>query len=107
MKSTQALLGARIKELRKLRKMSQERLSELIGIEPKHMSRIEVGKSYPTLDRLERISNALNIPMKEFFDFEHLKGDVEKMEDIDEMLKQVDREDMRVVYKIVKAFVEK
>ena len=63
MKTTKELLVARVKELRKARGLSQEQLAEMIEIEPKHVSRIEVVKSYPTLDRLERIAKALDVPM--------------------------------------------
>jgi len=38
--STKKLLGARIKELRKIRKLSQDQLAEKIDIDPKHLSRI-------------------------------------------------------------------
>ena len=36
MKTTKQLLGQRIKELRKLRGLSQDELSEKVGIDPKH-----------------------------------------------------------------------
>ena len=61
MKTTKELLGARIKELRKAKGLSQDELSEKINIDPKHLSRIEVGKSYPSLDTLEKTANARKI----------------------------------------------
>ena len=48
MKTTKELLGGRIKELRKLKGLSQEKLSEKINIDPKHLSRIEVGRGFPS-----------------------------------------------------------
>jgi len=44
MKSNKELLGARIRELRKGLKMSQEQLSELVDVDPRYISRIELGK---------------------------------------------------------------
>ena len=79
MKSTKELLGARIKELRKACKFSQEELAEMIGVEPQHMSRVESGRSYPSLDRLEKISMALNVPRKDFFEFTHLADSAERL----------------------------
>ena len=39
----------------------------------KHLVKIlEVGKNYPTIDRLEKIAEALNVPLMDFFDFMHL-----------------------------------
>ena len=45
MKDSKVLLGGRIKELRKIRGFSQEQLSEMVGVDSKHLSRIEVGRS--------------------------------------------------------------
>jgi len=56
MRTTKKLLGERIKELRKAKKLSQDKLSEQIGIDPKHLSRIEVGNSYSSLSTLEKIA---------------------------------------------------
>ena len=106
MKTTKELLGARIKELRKTRDLSQENLAELIGVEPKHISRLEVGKSYPTLDRLERIAMALNVPLKTFFDFMHLNDSGDRAKNIDVLVKELDDDYQKIIYKIVRAFKE-
>jgi transcriptional regulator with XRE-family HTH domain len=45
-------LGRRVKELRRLRKYTQEQLSERIEINPKYLSSIERGEEIPTLDLL-------------------------------------------------------
>lgn len=105
MKKTKELLGARIKELRKAKKLSQEELAELIGIEPRHMSRIEVGKSYPSLDRLERIANALDADLRDFFDFTHLEARPVNVEQIDGMLNGMTDEDLKKIVRIIKVFV--
>jgi transcriptional regulator with XRE-family HTH domain len=107
MKTTKELLGARIRELRKSHGFSQERLAEMIDVEPRHMSRIEGGKSYPSLDRLERISHALKSPLKEFFEFGHLEENVDRAADIAEMVIKMGEESQRLVYKIVKAIDDK
>ncbi len=107
MKTTKELLGARIRELRKTRGLSQERLAEMIDVEPRHMSRIEGGKSYPSLDRLERISHALKAPLKEFFEFGHLEESSERASDIAEMVMEMKEEYQRLVYKIVKTIDNK
>jgi transcriptional regulator with XRE-family HTH domain len=105
MKKTQELLGARIKELRKAKKLSQEELAELIGIEPRHMSRLEVGKSYPSLDRLERIAKALDADLKDFFDFTHLEARPVNIEQINGLMNEMSDEDLKKVARIIKVFV--
>jgi transcriptional regulator with XRE-family HTH domain len=106
MKSTKELLGARIKELRKWRKLSQEELAEMIGVETRQMSRIEVGQSFPTLDRLERIAKALDVPIKNFFDFMHLEEGEERAGDIKEMVKELSEDYQKIVYRFVKMLKE-
>ena len=48
------LLGNRIKEIRKERKITQEKLAELIDIEPNNVSKIENGKNYPSAENLAK-----------------------------------------------------
>jgi len=103
MKTTKVLLGARIKELRKVKKLSQDKLSEKITIDPKHLSRIEVGKSYPSLDTLEKIAESLGVEIKEFFEFKHQEGNKELVKNIGEFLKIVDDEKLRLIFKIIRA----
>ncbi len=105
MKSTKELLGARIKELRKSRGLSQNELSERIGIDAKHLSRIEVGNSYPSLDTLERISRALGVEIKDVFEFDH---DITKralLQNIQKMLREASAEDLNLIHKIVRSIV--
>ncbi len=64
------LLGKRIKQIRKNAGLTQEKLSELIGIETGSLSTIESGRSFPSLVTLEKISQILNVEMKAFFDYD-------------------------------------
>ena len=105
MKSTRALLGARIKELRKSRGLSQNELSERIGIDAKHLSRIEVGNSYPSLDTLERISQALGVEIKDVFEFSHVTTRTELLQNIGKMLKVASLDDLKLIHKIVRSVV--
>ena len=104
MKTTKALLGARIREFRKAKNLTQEQLAEIIGVEPRHMSRMEGGYSYPTIDRLEKIAEALNVPLKDFFDFMHLDSPDTRTKNMEELVKGMNEDYQRIIYKIVKAF---
>lgn len=105
MKTNKALLGARIKELRKAKGLSQDQLSESIGIDPKHLSRIEVGKSYPYMETLESIAKSLGVEIKDLFEFRHLDKDAATVEGIGKMLANVSEEKLRLVVKFIRAFV--
>ena len=54
-------LGKRISYFRARKGFSQETLGERIGVNNKHISNIEIGKSRPSLDSLVEIANALGI----------------------------------------------
>ncbi len=105
MRTTKELLGERIKELRKAKKLSQDKLSEQIGIDPKHLSRIEVGSSYPSLSTLEKIAIALHVDIKEFFEFEHLSGQKELINNAIKLLKETDEEKIKLITKVIKAII--
>lgn len=105
MKSTKILLGERIKELRKNRGMTQEQLAELVDIEQKHVSRIELGKNAPTIDRLERIAEVLDTPVKEFFDFIHLADRKTKAQSLEKMLKELDEERQILAYRVCRSVI--
>ena len=65
------LLGKRIRELRKRKGLNQEKLAELINVDPTTISNIENGKNYPSLINLENLLNVLNCSFVEVFDFAH------------------------------------
>jgi len=62
-----AFLGAKIKELRTKKKISQQELAALCEFEKASMSRIESGRTNLSILTLKKISNALDVHMMEFF----------------------------------------
>jgi len=54
-------IGNRIKKIRKANKLTQNELAIKTGIERPNITRIELGKHYPDLETLEKISDALGI----------------------------------------------
>jgi len=105
MKTANEMLGTRIREQRKRKKITQEQLAEKLGIDQKHMSRIELGKSYPSLDRLIKIAETLEVPLPCLFEFMHLEEERELVKQINEMVHQLSESDKRKVFKILKAFL--
>lgn len=100
------MLGARIKELRKRKNLSQNKLSEKISIESNYLSRIEVGASYPSLEVLERIADALKVEMKTLFDFAHHDAEATTPRGIEAVLAGASREDLKLIYKLVDAVLK-
>ena len=100
------LLGARIKQLRLERGYSQEKFAEMIGIAPRTMCGIEIGKNFFTADTLEKILTTLDITPQELFLVNHLQPQEDLVEEIIESIKTIkDREKIEIIYKIIKSFV--
>lgn len=59
--------GNRLIELRKDRKMTQERLAELSELNRPYISGIEQGKRNVSLEVIAKLAEALEIEIKEFF----------------------------------------
>ena len=63
-----ALVGSRIRELRKGRRLTQTELSEKIGIAQSDLSRMEQGEYKVGLDTLFKILQVFDLKMGEFFE---------------------------------------
>lgn len=104
MKPIKKLLGERIRELRKAKGLTQEQLAELVGVEPRHISRVEGGYSSPSIERLARIAEILDVPIKELFDYMHLNDSEDRLKDIEDAIGRMSEEYQKIVYKVVRAF---
>lgn len=62
--------GNNLKDLRKLKNLTQEKLSELVGINLRQLARIEAGESFVTAETLYNICCILEISPSVLFDFE-------------------------------------
>lgn len=63
--------GKLLKKIRVSRKLTQSRLAELVNVEPKHISCIENGLSFPSAELLSRFSKVFNMQTYELFLFEN------------------------------------
>lgn len=61
------LVGSRIRELRKRRRLTQTELSEKIGVAQSDLSRMEQGEYKVGLDTLFKILQVFDLKMSEFF----------------------------------------
>lgn len=60
-------LGTRIRQARKDRNMTQEKLAVASGIDRSHMGFIEQGRRRPTLSTLIKITQALDMQLEKLF----------------------------------------
>jgi DNA-binding XRE family transcriptional regulator len=61
------MLAKNIKKLRTEKRTKQYQLAAMCDFEKASMSRIEAGKTNPTMLTVYKICNALNVPVSELF----------------------------------------
>lgn len=69
MNNIKKMLGKRIRELRKARKITQEQLAEKLGIGPANISYIENGKFAPSMENFEKIVEIFEVEPYELYKF--------------------------------------
>ncbi len=61
-------IGERLATLRKQYGYTQNGLAEKAGVSQTHLRRVELGQADITVSHLELLCDALNIPLKDFFE---------------------------------------
>ena len=100
------LIGSRIKNLRRIRRYSQERLAEIIDINPKYLSSVERGQENPTLDLFIRLSQGLKVSMHEIFQIDQ-EGAGPKIlrKKLKTLVEEVEEEELARVIRILEDLV--
>lgn len=96
--STKKLLGAKIRYLRKSKKIAQEKLSEMADISPRQMVRIEMGQSFPTIENLEKIASALGVPIQSLFENDYYDSIENLKQKLHEKIEILDEKNTRFLY---------
>lgn len=105
MGDTKKLIGVRIKVLRKQAGLTQERLAEKVGLDSRHLSRLEVGQHFPSLDSLERIAVALNVPLAEFFQFPSADSTAALRDYLTKFAEHANESQLRMAVRVIKLVV--
>jgi transcriptional regulator with XRE-family HTH domain len=98
---TNTLLGDRIKELRRIRSLSQEQLAERMDIATKYVSQVETGVRSPSLETLEKFALALEVEIRDLFEF-HPEA---TLIDIDMLLKTASEVQRRTILRIIRVLL--
>lgn len=96
-------LGARIKELRHKKGMTQEELADSVNVAPRHVSRIENGINTPSIETLDKIAHVLGVEMKELYNFQHLFDKEYIKNDIENIISALKYDELAIVHKILNA----
>lgn len=62
------IIGQRIRNYRTEKGLSQEKLAEMSGCHPTYIGQVERGEKNATLESIEKISSAMNVPLSKLFE---------------------------------------
>lgn len=99
------LVGNRIKDIRKERELSQDQLGELCGFHFSYIGGVERGERNLSLENLAKIADALHVEIRDFFDFETVRGR-EKEHALNEVFSLLSKYDVPQIKMIRNIFLE-
>lgn len=99
-------IGKRIKIARIKTDLTQEKLSEMVGVSPTHMSNVETGTTRVSLTTIVRIANALGITSDNLLCDSVIKAKVQFEKDIALVLEDCDEYEIRVIRDLAAAAKE-
>ena len=70
MQKLRVQFSKKLRDLRKQRGITQEQLAEMASISVDFLSLVERGINAPSFETLEKLACALNVPVKQLFNFE-------------------------------------
>lgn len=101
MKDISVKIGIRIRYLRNMRELSQEKLALEAGLNPAFLGHIERGLKCPTIDTLSKIATALNISLSELVNIETEPSNNTSLDKIILAMKSLSQKDAERVAHII------
>lgn len=99
-------LGRRIREIRNKRGYSQEKLSEISGISPTHLSHIECANTKAALEKFVILANALEVTLDDFFCDSLNQATIPYINEITELAEGCDEKEIRIFCSTLRALKE-
>lgn len=107
MENELVLLGRKVSELRNKRGFTQEKLAELAGYSTNHIAKFELARTKPSYDLLLKISLALDVEIKDLFDFEETKTPQYYRKKLNSLINLTEDKKIPILYKFCKLFLDK
>ena len=100
------LFAKKLKILRQKRRLTLEKLAELADLTPNHIAKLEATKSHPSFNAISRLAQALDVELKDLFDFEDLKSKNYIKEEFAKILDKSDTSHLQLLYRIHKSITD-
>ena len=106
---TKQRLGLRIRAIRKQKGLTQDQLAGLVGRSVDAISNLERGISLPGFETLDRLSEQLDVPIRDFFDFGGPQQTAQKerlLAQLQALARDMDEADLATTVRVVQALCE-
>ena len=100
------LFGKRIKELRKQKGITQEKLAEIVELDAKQIGNIETGSGFTTMNTLEKFAKIFEVDISELFTFEHQKPREEIISKLIHQIQNADDTNLKIISKIINSILK-
>ena len=97
-------VGQKIKQIRESLGIKQYELAEKLNMEPSNLTRIESGMQLPKEENLSKIAKALNVEVKDLFDFQDEISKEEFENKIMNLIKTFDLTEIEFIYNFIKMY---
>ena len=94
---TQEQLGAKIKQIRKSKKITQEKLAETINVDFGYISKLEVGQNFPSIQTLNKIADTLNVDISEFFTYKDI-NEIDLKSETTKLINNFNYDELKIIY---------
>ena len=105
------MIGDNIKRIREAKKLSQKEVINAIGMGAAQYSRIENGKTDPSISTVEKITKALGITMAELFtnvnDLKEVHSLNKTLMERVSLIDSLNKEEQKTIFTILDAFISK
>ena len=103
MENIKFIIGQRIRNYRIQKNLSQEQLSELASCHPTYIGQLERGEKNATLESIQKVAQALDIPLSQLFEKIEEKQNEESIPlQIYDFFSSKNKKEQKYLYQILK-----
>ena len=93
----------KLKSLRKYKRITQEKLAEMVDLDVRHIARLEAGEGLPTVTTLLKFCSAFDVTPNDLLSYDKNVYKDNLKSDINDMLKLAKPEQLELIKKLILA----
>ncbi len=93
----------KLKSLRKYKRITQEKLAEMVDLDVRHIARLEAGEGLPTVTTLLKFCSAFDVTPNDLLSYDKNVYKDNLKSDINDMLKLAKPEQLELIKKLIMA----